>query len=211
MCESLHCHVVKSDPSSAVGLPDFLEDNWQTNGWLPLWIDCSALFQQYDCDMSSFSEKRGDHLLGSALCASNFSLIWLIMKHPYSRLLFTFGLIRLNPRFITCHDIIDVFRIVFLEHFLRPIDTSLFLAIGKVCGIQREKIFLTVKCSCNIEYMLVPLMPNVVSISRWVTWRSCNISWRTALMVFGKTDFGRPSRNLSWSELRPRLNSPHHR
>ena len=26
-----HIVVVKCDPSSAVGLPDFLEDNWQTN------------------------------------------------------------------------------------------------------------------------------------------------------------------------------------
>ena len=35
---------MKSDPSSAVGFPDFLEDNWQTNGCEPLSIDCSALF-----------------------------------------------------------------------------------------------------------------------------------------------------------------------
>ena len=34
----------KSDPSSAVGLPDFLEDNWQTNGCVPLRSDCSVLF-----------------------------------------------------------------------------------------------------------------------------------------------------------------------
>ena len=27
--------VVKSDPSSAVGFPDFLEDNWQTNDCVP--------------------------------------------------------------------------------------------------------------------------------------------------------------------------------
>ena len=27
--------VVKSDPSSAVGFPDFLEDNWQTNACIP--------------------------------------------------------------------------------------------------------------------------------------------------------------------------------
>ena len=28
----------------AVDLPDFLEDNWQSNGFLPLRINCSALF-----------------------------------------------------------------------------------------------------------------------------------------------------------------------
>ena len=34
----------KSDPSLAVGFPDFLEDNWQTYGYVPLRMDCSALF-----------------------------------------------------------------------------------------------------------------------------------------------------------------------
>ena len=61
----------------------------------------------------------------------NFCWIWLILKHPYSRLLFTFGLICVNPQFITCHDVIDVFRstaIVFSEHFFRPIYMNLFLS-----------------------------------------------------------------------------------
>ena len=110
---------------------DFLEDNWQTDGCVPFRIDCSASFLWYDCDMYSFSEKTGDYLLGSASCASNVCWIWLILKHPYSRLLFTLRLIRVNPRFIACHDVIDMFRstaIVFLEHFFRPIDTSNFLS-----------------------------------------------------------------------------------
>ena len=45
--ESMHetsIVVVKSDPSLAFGFPDFLADNWQTNGCVPLRIDCSALF-----------------------------------------------------------------------------------------------------------------------------------------------------------------------
>ena len=66
--------VVKSDPSLTLGFPDFLEDNWQTNGCVPLRIDCSALFKWYGCDMSSFSKKTGDHLLGSASYASEFFL-----------------------------------------------------------------------------------------------------------------------------------------
>lgn len=33
---------MKNDPSSAVGFPDFLEDNWQINGCVPLRIDCSS-------------------------------------------------------------------------------------------------------------------------------------------------------------------------
>ena len=38
-----------------------------------------------------FSEKTGDHLLGSASSASNFCWIWLILKHQYSRLLILSG------------------------------------------------------------------------------------------------------------------------
>ena len=57
-----------------------------------------------------FFRKTGDYLLGSASCASKFCWIWLILKHPYSRLLLTLGLIRVNPRFFTCHDVIKVFE-----------------------------------------------------------------------------------------------------
>ena len=42
-CVGARIVVVKSDPSSAVDFPDFLEENWQTNGWVPLRIDCSVL------------------------------------------------------------------------------------------------------------------------------------------------------------------------
>ena len=112
------------------------------------WQFCVIL--EIYCNMSSFSEKTVDHLFGSASCINNFCWIWLIiMKHSYSRLLFTFGLIRINLRFITCHDVVDVFRstvIVFLEHFLRLIDKSLFLSNWQIVWDQTRKIFLTVKC-----------------------------------------------------------------
>ena len=113
-CVRARIVVVNSGPSAAVGFPDFLEDNWQTNGCVPLRIDWWT----------------GDYLLGSASCASNFCWIWLILKHPYSRLLFIFRLICVNLRFIMCHDVIDEFRSIdeFLEHFFRPIDTNLFLS-----------------------------------------------------------------------------------
>ena len=142
LCVRTRIVVVQSDPSSVIGFPDFLENNWQTNSFLPLRIDCSALFYWYDCDMSGFSEKTGDHLLGSDSCARNFYWIWLILKHPYSGLPFTFGLIRVNSQFITCQDVIDVFRstaIVFLDHFFRPIDTSLFLS--DCVGSNANKFF----------------------------------------------------------------------
>ena len=91
------------------------------------------------------------------------------LKTPIQSTAVYFRIIRVNPRSITCHDAIDVFRstaTVFLEHFFRPIDMSLFLSdwqivcvhaiLNVLCGIQRKQIFLTVKCSCNIECMLVP-------------------------------------------------------
>ena len=42
-CVRARILVVKSDPFSAVGFPDFLEDKWQTNGFVPLRINCSVL------------------------------------------------------------------------------------------------------------------------------------------------------------------------
>ena len=141
----------------------FCHSDWLTllNDWQIVWdpkqtnFFGSQMFMQYWMYADPTNEKTGDNLLGSASYANNFCWIWFILKHPYSRMLFTFGLMRINPRFITCHDVIDVFRsfaIVFLEHFFRP--------------IQREQICLTVKCSYNIDCMPVPLTPKVVSISR---------------------------------------------
>ena len=43
-CVRARIVVAKSDPSSAVGFPDFLENNWQTNGCVPLRTHCTALF-----------------------------------------------------------------------------------------------------------------------------------------------------------------------
>lgn len=76
--------------------------------------------------------KKANHLLESTSCVNNFCWIRLILKNPYSRLLFLFRLIRVNPLFITCHDVINLFRstaIDFFLHFFRPIDTSLFLSV----------------------------------------------------------------------------------
>ena len=39
-CVRTRIVVVKSDPFSAVGFPDFLEGNWKTIGCVPLRIDC---------------------------------------------------------------------------------------------------------------------------------------------------------------------------
>ena len=44
LCVRARIVVVKSDASLAVGFPDFLEDNWQTNDCVALRIDYFALF-----------------------------------------------------------------------------------------------------------------------------------------------------------------------
>ena len=112
-----------------------------------------------------FPKKLAIIFLGSASCASNFCWIWPILKDPHSRLLFTFGLIRLNPQFIICHDVIDVFRstaIVFLEHFFPPIDMNLFLSNWQIVwNLTRTNFF----SRSNVHAILnVCLMPKVVSI-----------------------------------------------
>ena len=214
MCESSHC--CSEEWSVFGGWFSWFLGRQLTNKWLCTtnnWLFCVVLVVRLR--HVQFSGKTGDHLLGSVSCASNFCWIWLILKHPYSRLLFTFGLIRVNPLFVTCRDVMDVFeapRSYFWSISFDQLTRAFLWRIGKLSGIQREQICLTVKFSCNIECMLVPLMPKVVSISRWVTWRSCNISWRTASLVSGTTtDFGQPLLNSSGSELQPRLNSKYHR
>ena len=121
--------VVKSYPSSAVGFPEFLEIKEIVVYHSELTVLRCSSGTITTCPV--FPKKTGDPLLGSASCASNYCWIWLILKHPYSRLLFTFGLISVNPRFITSRNVVDVFRstaIVFLMHFFRPNDTSLLLS-----------------------------------------------------------------------------------
>ena len=62
----------------------------------------------------------------------------LLLDLAHLRLLFTFGLICVNPRFIICHDVIDVF----LEHFFQPIDTSFFFERLTNCvGSNANKFF----------------------------------------------------------------------
>ena len=137
MCESSDCPGEEWSVFGDWFLGRQLASNWlcTTQNWLfcvvlSIWLRHVQFFRKNrpSCAWKSFVR---EHLL----------LVLAYLETPI-RLLSTFGLI-------------DVFRstvIVFLEHFSRPIDTSLFLTIDKLCGIQREQIFLTVKSSCNIEY-----------------------------------------------------------
>ena len=131
MCESLHCR--DEEWSVFCGWFSWFLGRPLANKWLCTtrnWMLCVVLVVRLP-HVQYFQKKRGDHLLGSATCASNFCWIWLILKHPYSRLLFTFGIIRINSLFINCHDVMVVLRstaIGFLKHLFWPIYTSLFLS-----------------------------------------------------------------------------------
>ena len=120
-CVRARIVVVKNDPSSAVSFPTGKQMVVYHSELTVLRCSSGTI-----ATCTVFPQKTGDHLLGSASCASNFC--WSSL--PYSRLLFTFELIRVNPRFITYHDVIDVVRSTanaFLKHYFRPNDTRLFL------------------------------------------------------------------------------------
>ena len=154
---SSHCRAAKG--SVFGGWCSWFLGRQLANKWLCTTQNCLfCVVLVVQLRQSSFSEKTADHLLGSASCESNLCLIWLILKHPYSRLLFTFGIIRVNLKFVTCYNVIDVFRssaIVFWSISFNQSTRAFFWAIDELCGIQ-----------CNIECMTVPLMSKVVSISR---------------------------------------------
>ena len=125
--------VVKSDPSSAAG---FLI-SWNSTGKQMVVYHSQLTLLRYSNGTNAKEEKKGDHLLGSASCASNFCWIWLILKYPYSRLLFARNLwfIRVNPRFITSHDIIDVFRRTAIVFRHKPFFEQLTNCVGSKANI----------------------------------------------------------------------------
>lgn len=109
-----------------------------------------------------FSWFPGRQLANKRLCtpqnfaASNFCWIWFILKHPCSRLLFTFGLIREFlptihnlPR---CHRRVSKHRSrIFGAYFFQPIDMNLFLSNWQIVWDPTRKYWR----------------------SNWQTWQSC--------------------------------------
>ena len=161
-CERARIVVVQSDSSSAVGFSDFLEDNWKTNGGVPLRFYCSVLFKWCDCDM--FPKKKTIwHLLWvlRARARHGFGSSWNTQTVDFC--LLKSMILHLSR----CHRHVSKHCNRIFEAFLQTSRHGpFFWAIDKLYGIQREQIFLTIKCSCNIECMLVPPMPKVISISR---------------------------------------------
>ena len=110
--------------------------------------------------------------------------------------------------FFTClhikHSLWFSFK-VFCQHFLAPIDNWLLLSVFHIMRDPKQTNIFKAKCSCNILLMFVILLSKDSSISRYVVWRSCLISYRTIPIFSGTiTDFGRTARNSSWIKHRPR-------
>ena len=134
------------------------------------------MFKWKRLHMISFAEETGDHLLRSASTKNNFRWIWLVFEDPHGGFLFWFGLIRIDPWFVRCDDLINVFwstTIVFFQISLHHSTRTFFERLSNFAGANEKKSFL---CSC----MLVEEIPKDASFSQYVTWRSCIISSRTA-------------------------------
>ena len=86
--------------SSAVVFPDYLEGNWQTNGCVPLRIDCSTLFKWDDCDISSFFSKKQ-----AIICLEVREQILLDLAHLETSLQSTAVYIRAHTRKSTIHNL----------------------------------------------------------------------------------------------------------
>ena len=132
LCESSHCC---GEEWSVFGscFSWFLGRNWRTNGFVPLIIDCCSSDTIATC--SVFPKNRQSF----ASCASNFCWIWFILKHPYSRLLFTFGLIRINPR---CHRLVSKHRDRIFEAFLSTNrHKPFFKRLTNCVGFNANKFF----------------------------------------------------------------------
>ena len=164
--------------------------------------------------MSGITEETSNHLLGNTAWTNNFCWCRFILKYPNSGLLFTFGLIRIDPCFVPSNDVVDQIwptSVEFLEHFFAPFNTSLlFWASVKLCGIQRLQSFRTLKWSCKIVCIAFMSMPKNAWISRYVirVCQSRSIISRTASTLVATTDVdGRPSWNSSLRKVHPRWNS----
>lgn len=108
---------------------------------------------------------------------------------PWSRLLFCFGVIRIDRiRHRECIILTSL-----CTHWHKPFFKQI-LNYARSNVKESSNFWMSAGGSMMLQSHGMP--------------RSCFISSRVALMFFGSTiDFGRPSRNSSWSEDRPRLNS----
>ena len=132
--------MVNNDSSSLVRFSNFSEDFRQTNCGVPLRIDRPTMLKWNSRHMTSFEEERG-HQLWSASSTNNFRWVWLVFEDPYDGLLFCFGVICIDPRFVTCDNFINVFwstAIVFFPTFLYTNRHEPFYELLSNCAASNE-------------------------------------------------------------------------
>ena len=106
-----------NDSISLVRFSNCCEDFRQTNCDAPLRIDRPTMLKWKSRHMTSFAKETGHHLLQSASSTNNFRWIWPVFEDPHGGLWFCFGLLRIDPWFVTCDDLIKVFWSTALVNF----------------------------------------------------------------------------------------------
>lgn len=137
---------------------EYKEGIWgQINIWIQNWPFYFLLHAPLLHDQ--LFRKKGDHLVRSASNVNNFCLIWYLLKHPYSRLVISCQLIRIDSSHVTM--LYTSFEALPL-YFVR---ISLYLTRQHHFEILSSYVRTNVAArrSCNILNILVELMPKVAS------------------------------------------------
>ena len=194
-----------NNDSYLVRFSNFSEDITQTNCGVPLRIDRPAKWNSRH--MTSFAAETGRHSLRSDFSTNNFRWIWFGCKDPHGGLLLCFGLIRIDPRFVTYDDLIHAFeapRSYLSKVCLHQSARAIFKRLSNGTGSNENKSFLRPGCHAicadrrNYQgclYLTVCHMPIL------------HYPFTTSMISDTTAVFGRPSRTSSLRERRPKLNS----
>ena len=143
---------------------------------VPVWSDRLPLLEGHCRQMTSFREERGHHLLWGASWALEFHRWIFVGKDPYARLLLGFGVIAVDPRFITCDDIPELSWPTFIElsqHVLALFHPGRFLFVRQMMGYPS---------GATLPYLQV-FMQNCKYTSRW------DVQWMLQLQICGSWVF----------------------
>ena len=95
--------------------------------------------------MTSFGVETGHHLPRSAFSTNKFRWIWLVFQGPHGGLLFCFELMRIDPWFVSCDDLINVFwstAIVFCNISIHQSTRGCFERLSNCAESNENKYFL---------------------------------------------------------------------
>lgn len=82
-----------------------------TNCCIPFGINCASILWSDGSHMTSYPKEWGNHFHRNASRATDFCWFELILEHPSRRLLFSFGLVWINPCFVAmlyCQIILEI-------------------------------------------------------------------------------------------------------